>query len=218
MLLIVKGKMRVTLPTTPTSPMVSHTNSHIVSITYSILTPLMTLASPNNDSLNDFDESKQVLVRTLWWDFLSSNNWQYNYHRIYYSIGTVKQTAINYYHIAMNFDSIYLLYQAMIDAFESFRFYPQYVRLSWIIYCFRFRLSMILRFKVWAFRLSFCKWLHRCGALHCFEKHKFDLNEIRWSKFYMNEIRCMWQCCQLSLLCIIYYILTLRQNDIALHY
>ena len=88
MLLMVKGKMRVTLPTTPTSPMVSHTNSHIVSITYSILTPLMTLASPNNDSLNDFDESKQVLVRTLWWDFLSSKNWHNNYHGTYCSIGT----------------------------------------------------------------------------------------------------------------------------------
>ena len=110
LLLMVKGKMRVTLPTTPTSPLVSHTDSHIVSTTYSIVTPSMTLASPNNDSLNDFDESKKVPVRTLWWDFLSSKNWHNNYHGIYYGIGTIKQSAINYYCIAMNFDSIYLLY------------------------------------------------------------------------------------------------------------
>ena len=148
MLLMVKGKMRVTLPATPTSPMVSHTDSHNVSTTYSIVTLSLTLVSPNNDSLNDCDESKQVPVHTIWWDFLSSKNWHNNYHGIYYSIGTIKQSTINYYYIAMNFDSIYLLYQAMIGAFECFRFYPQFVQLSWIIYCFKFRLFMILRFKV----------------------------------------------------------------------
>ena len=58
MLLMVKGKMRVTLLGTPTSPMVSHTNSHTVSTTYGIVTPSrlwrvqtmnpsMTLTSPN---------------------------------------------------------------------------------------------------------------------------------------------------------------------------
>ena len=57
MLLMVKGKMRVTLLATPTSPMVSHKDSHTISTTYSIVTPSMTLVSPNNDPLNDFDES-----------------------------------------------------------------------------------------------------------------------------------------------------------------
>ena len=51
MLFMVKGKMRVTLPATqnisPTSPLVTHTDSHIVSTTNSIVTPSMTLTSPN---------------------------------------------------------------------------------------------------------------------------------------------------------------------------
>ena len=51
MLLMVKGKMRVTLPATqivsPTSPLVTHIDSHTVSTTNSIVTPSMTLMSPN---------------------------------------------------------------------------------------------------------------------------------------------------------------------------
>ena len=44
----------------------------------------------------------------------------------------------------------------------------------------------------------------------------FDLNEIRWIEVYMNEIRCMWLCCQLPLL--VFYTIYKLYNDVALHY
>ena len=51
--------------------------------------------------------------------------------------------------------------------------------------------------------------------LHCFES-KFWLEWIRWTKVYMNEIRCMWLCCQLPLL--VFYTIYKLYNDVALHY
>ena len=57
--------------------------------------------------------------------------------------------------------------------------------------------------------------MHHCGVPFIALRSKFWLERIRWTKVYMNEIRCMWLCCQLPLLVFSIYKL---YNDIALHY
>ena len=47
-------------------------------------------------------------------------------------------------------------------------------------------------------------------------RSQFWLEQIRWTKVYMNEIRCMWLCCQLPLL--VFYTIYKLYNDVALHY
>ena len=59
----------ILLPSTAVTPEIKGSTRAPVlrrGTTYSIVTPSMTLVSPNNDPLNDFDESKQVPIHTLW--------------------------------------------------------------------------------------------------------------------------------------------------------